>query len=402
MTAHPEGRIAFIVPRYGPRVVGGAETLCRRLAENLTAHGTPIDVLTTCAIDHFTWHDELPEGDSIEGGVRVRRFPVGRRNAKAWGARHAAIDLGGTLSYGDQVEWMADSVWSPGIMAAAEEYRWLIAMPYLFGTTFWATVAHADRTVLIPCLHDEAHARQPVVLDMLCSAKGLMLNAAGERTLVDRYVEQHRAGTARLRSSPWIVGGGFDDEPIPDATEVATFCRIHNCESGYVLYAGRREEAKGVKAMYEHYRQYRAVAENPRPLALMGSGDTNPPDDLTPHVLDFGFVDISDRAAAYSGASALIQPSRLESFGMVLFEAWLAGTPALVYAGSDVLREHCEISGGGLWYGDGAEFAEALALMTSDAALNGRLAAAGREYTITNFRWSAVRERFHAALAEWS
>ena len=29
-------------------------------------------------------------------------------------------------------------------------------------------------------------------------------------------------------------------------------------------------------------------------------------------------------------------------------EAWLEGTPAVVAAGSDVLREHCERSGGGL------------------------------------------------------
>ncbi len=55
-------RIAFCVPRYGAEVVGGAETLCRLLAENLAAHGTPVEVLTTCAVDHFTWADHHPEG----------------------------------------------------------------------------------------------------------------------------------------------------------------------------------------------------------------------------------------------------------------------------------------------------------------------------------------------------
>lgn len=402
MTTAPEGRIAFIVPRYGPRVVGGAETLCRLLAENLTANGTSVDILTTCAIDHFTWRDELPAGETIEGGVRVRRFPVGQRDPEAWAGRHAAIDLGAKLPYGEQVAWMADSVWSPGIMAAAGEYRWLVAMPYLFGTSFWSTVADPERTVLIPCLHDEPHARQPAVLDMLCSAAGLMLNAAGERTLVNRLVGVHRGGTAHLKTTPWIVGGGFDDQAIPPAAVVDEFCRRHGTTPGYVLYAGRREEAKGVRAMYEHYRLYREVAERPRALALMGSGDTNPPDDLMPHVVDFGFVDPADRATAYAGASALIQPSRLESFGMVLFEAWLAGTPSLVNAGGDVLREHCEVSGGGLWFSGGEEFAEALALMTEDAVINSRLAAAGREYTLTDFRWSAVRERFHGALAAWA
>jgi len=402
MTVGRQGGIAFIVPRYGPQVVGGAETLCRLLAENLTVHGTTIDVLTTCAIDHFTWHNELPAGESVEGGIRVRRFPVGSRDPEAWAARHAAIDLGYDLPYGDQVEWMADSVWSPGIMGAASEYQWLVAMPYLFGTSFWATVADPDHTVLIPCLHDEPHARQPAVLDMLCSVKGLMLNASGEQSLVERLIGHHRGATARLRNTPWVVGGGFDEQPIPGESAVAAFCQANNTEPGYVLYAGRREAAKGVAVMYEHYRLYRQVAEHPRPLALMGSGGTNPPPDLMPYVVDFGFVNLADRAAAYAGASVLLQPSRLESFGMVLFEAWLAGTPALVNAGSDVMREHCAASGGGLWFSSGAEFAEALALMTSDEKVNAHLAAAGRDYTLTDFRWSAVRERFHAALAEWA
>ena len=38
-------RLAFVVPRYGDGIVGGAETLTRGLAEHLAAAGTPVEVL---------------------------------------------------------------------------------------------------------------------------------------------------------------------------------------------------------------------------------------------------------------------------------------------------------------------------------------------------------------------
>lgn len=395
-------RIAFIAPRYGQSIVGGAETLCRLLAENLTAHGTRVDVLTTCAVDHFTWADALPPGESREGGVRVRRFAVGPRDPEAFAVRHAAIDRGVSLTYAEQVAWMADSVWSPGILAAIPEYDWVVAMPYLFGTSFWATVTDPDRTVLIPCLHDENHARQAVVLDSLCSVKGLMMNAPGEQRLLASMLQRHRGGRMEPRNRPVIVGGGFDDEPIPDPQRVSAFCTRFGIDPGYLLYAGRRELAKGVGDMYEYYRLYRDQVERPRPLALMGSGDTQPPPDIAPHVVDLGFVATEERPLAYAGASLLIQPSRLESFGMVVFESWLAGTPVLVNADSDVLREHCRQSGGGLWFDDGPSFAEALGMLDDEPGLVGEMADAGRRYTLAEFRWEAVRRRFVAALEEWA
>jgi glycosyltransferase involved in cell wall biosynthesis len=395
------GRIALVAPRYGESVVGGAETLCRLLAENLTAHGTPVDVLTTCAVNHFTWADASPAGRSREGGVDVHRFAVGPRDADRFNAWHGAIDMGARLEYGEQVEWMANSVWSPDLIIASQGYDWVIAMPYLFGTTFWSTVADPDRTVLIPCLHDEAHARQAVVLDALASARGLMLNAAGEKTLVERLLAGHRGGTT-TRNPPAIIGGGFDEVPTPAAAEVESFCSAHDVAPGYLLYAGRRETAKGLGTLFGHYRLYRESVAQPRPLALMGSGDLAPPDDLAAHIVDLGFVPLADRASAYAGAGVLVQPSRLESFGMVVFEAWLAGTPVLVNGESDVLREHCSISSGGLWYSDAPSFAEAAALITETPEVNRTLAEAGRDYTLTEFRWDAVRRRFHDALEEWA
>lgn len=395
------GRIAFVVPRYGTDVVGGAETLCRMLAENLVRHGTPIDVLTTCATNHFTWVNDLPEGTFTENGVKVRRFAVGPRDAEAFLVRHSAIDCGAHLPYGKQVEWMANSVWAPGILNAGNEYDWLIPMPYLFGTTFWTTVAHPDKTVMIPCLHDEHHAAQAVVLDALASCRGVMLNAPGEGVLLDRLLSTHRGGTT-LRNTPVVVGGGFDEEPLPDRTQVDDFCRRHGAEPGYLLYAGRRERAKGLVTLFDDYRVYRAATEYPRRLALMGSGDTLPPSDIAPYVVDLGFVPTEDRALAYAGASVLIQPSRLESFGLVLFESWLAGTPVIVNRQSDVLRGHCERSGGGLWYSDAASFTEAVRLVTETDAVRAHLAGAGRDYTLTEFKWSAVRGRFLDALAMWA
>ncbi len=134
----------------------------------------------------------------------------------------------------------------------------------------------------------------------------------------------------------------------------------------------------------------------------MGSGPLAPPEDLAPHVVDLGYVPDADRDAAYAGAAVLVHPSRLESLGMVLLEAWRAGTPALVNGRSPVLAAHCRASGGGLWFGGEEELAEAAALMLDDPGLRARMADAGAAYVATAFSWPEVTRRFWAALESWS
>ena len=55
-------RLAFVPPRYGPDVVGGAELVLRQIASGLADRGWTVDVLTTCARDHYTWANEYPAG----------------------------------------------------------------------------------------------------------------------------------------------------------------------------------------------------------------------------------------------------------------------------------------------------------------------------------------------------
>jgi glycosyltransferase involved in cell wall biosynthesis len=391
-----EPRVAFVVPRYGPNVVGGAETLCRLMAENLAGHGSDVRVLSTCAVDHFTWANHYPPGTRVERGVAVSRFPVsGDRDSELFWQLHTAIALGRVISYAEQLEWMSNSVWSEGLQRAVEAARdrWILGIPYLFGTAFWAAAAHPARTALIPCTHDEPHAWLPVVQDALAGVAGCMANSDSEAELIARLAPQ-----ADVR----VVGVGFEHEEPPDEQEVAAFCSSHGMGPGYLLYAGRREAAKGLPLLFEHYARYRDGRAGAPPLALMGSGDLPVPDEIADHVVELGFVPGPQRGLAYAGASVLLHPSTLESFGMVLLEAWLAGTPVLVNGGSPVLVDHCRRGGGGLWFDDAAEFDDGLDLLLEDPGLRDRMASGGAAYALETYSWAEVRQRFYDALVSWS
>ena len=48
-------KIAYVTPRYGVEVVGGAEAGARGLAEHLAGDlGWEVEALTTCAVDNRT------------------------------------------------------------------------------------------------------------------------------------------------------------------------------------------------------------------------------------------------------------------------------------------------------------------------------------------------------------
>ena len=98
-----------------------------------------------------------------------------------------------------------------------------------------------------------------------------------------------------------------------------------------------------------------------------------------------------------AGAVAFCHPSVNESLGIVILESWLCGTPVLVHAVSDVLRDHCARSGGGLWFRNYPEFEESLTLMLDRSDLNQAMGAAGRTYVQQKYSWHRVTQKmFHA------
>jgi glycosyltransferase involved in cell wall biosynthesis len=161
-----------------------------------------------------------------------------------------------------------------------------------------------------------------------------------------------------------------------------------------VLYAGRIEEGKRVNIAVEYAMRHAEERHDAPKLVLIGSGTYEPPEEAEGVVVHAGFLDDDERRAAYAEALALVNPSELESFSIVLMEAWLEGTPALVAAGSDVMREHVARSGGGLTFESYEEYRDGVDALLADETQRQKLGEAGRTYVREQYSWPAVRQRF--------
>jgi glycosyltransferase involved in cell wall biosynthesis len=384
-------RLLWVVPRYGATIVGGAETLVRGLATRGVPPGWTSEIATTCAIDHATWANALPQGETSEDGLRVHRFEVGPRDDARAAELHARV-MGAAASYVDELEWLANGVWSPGLerflVDAGAEYDLIVFAPYLFGTTLWGAQVAPKRSAVLPCLHDEPYAYLATVKSVVEASRGCIFNTDAEQRLARKLY--------RVRDGA-VVGMGFDP-PGPVETRFAEPRGL----GPYVLYAGRLEEGKRVDLAVEYAVRYAAERRNAPRLVLIGSGHYRPPRDAAHVAFHVGYVSEDEKRAAYAEAVALVQPSRLESLSLVLMEAWLEGTPALATVESDVLRDHCEASGGGVLFDSYESFRDGLDRLLGDDDERRRLGDAGRSYVLERYSWDAVSGRLAAAVARFA
>lgn len=381
-------RLLWVVPRFGAGLVGGAEMLVRGLATRGLPEGWRSEIATTCARNIFTWANELPAGTTEDEGVPVHRFPVGDRDATRYDQLHPWV-LTGKSTYAQELEWLANSVWSPELQhfleESVEDYDLALFSPYLFGTTIWGAQVDPARSVLVPCLHDEPYARLETIRRVIESARGCIFNSDAEAQLARSLYD---LGDGK------VVGLGWD---VPDEAPRAEFAARRGI-GDFVLYAGRLEEGKRVHIAVEYAMRYAAERADAPRLALIGQGTYEPPEEASGVVVHAGFVSEEEKRAAYAEALALVNPSQMESLSIVLMEAWLEGTPALLDARSSVLREHAERSGGAILFDSYESYREGLDRLRAETELRGKMGAAGREYVLDAYGWPAVRARFRDAV----
>src|SRR5205085_9622578 len=110
------GRLAIVCNRFGPEVAGGAEVAMAELGRGLAERGWDVDVVTSAARDLYTWRNELPEGESVEDGLRVLRFRTMPTDDHRTRNRIGnLIGAGARVSLDDQYRWMNRGVRVPGM-----------------------------------------------------------------------------------------------------------------------------------------------------------------------------------------------------------------------------------------------------------------------------------------------
>jgi glycosyltransferase involved in cell wall biosynthesis len=382
-------RLLWVVPRFGPGVVGGAETLVRSLARDATPSGWTSEIATTCALDHATWRNELPAGRSTEDGLDVHRFEVDPRDVARFDLLHRRL-LSGGLGYAAELSWLSNGVCSRSLEEFLDEtrdkYDLRIFAPYLFGTTLWGALVAPSRSVLLPCLHDEPYARLGTVGRVLRAVRGCIFNSEAERRLVERLAGPTRGG---------VVGVGFDP-PAPAEPDAPP----HDELGDYVIYAGRLEEGKGVHEAVAHAVRHRRLRPDSPTLVLIGRGDFHPPKEARGVVKLVGYVDEQRKRELLRGALALVQPSAMESFSIVLMESWREGTPALVNRRSEVMSDHCAASQGGHAFGSFEEYRAHLDRWLDDESERRARGAAGQRYVAESYSKEAVARRLQTVLEE--
>jgi glycosyltransferase involved in cell wall biosynthesis len=384
-------RIAFVVPRYGAEVGGGAEEECRRLAELLAAD-LEVTVLTSRALDYRSWADHYPAGEEQAGGVRVLRFGVtvprdmpafDALSAEAY-ARPADLELGR--------RWLrAQGPDVPGIAQHLTEHRddydAVVAMPYLYAPAAEALAVVGARSVLVPLAHEEPPLRLQVFDEPLATAGVLVFNTPEERAVVERRFGHD--GRPRF-TIPLAV-----DEPPPSDPE--RFRQRFGIDGPYLLALGRIEPAKGSDLVLARFAELRSRRPDLR-LVLAGRLHMTLPEGLDGVVVT-GYLDEQAKHDALAGAEVVVLASPYESLSIVALEAWAHARPTLANAVSDVLVGQSRRSGGGLWYADPHEFHAALALLVDHPPLAAAVGAQGRRFVTASGGWDAVRRAWLEALA---
>jgi glycosyltransferase involved in cell wall biosynthesis len=379
-------KLAFVVPRYGPEIIGGAETAARLLAEHLVAcRDWSVEVLTTCARDFVTWDNEYPPGDELVNGVLVRRFTSTQGREPSFHPLSAALLADPVHASGADAERWLDlqGPICPDLTEAALESSAdaLAFYPYLY----WPTARVIDRvtlpTILHPAAHDEPALFLPVFPRVFGAASGLVFQTTAERELVQRTFPV-------AERSQLLLGLGVDDPDLDTATGHTGSER----PDPYLVCLGRVEGHKGSRLLASLFSAYKA--RRPGPLRLVFAGPVVEEPDPHPEIDVLGPVDDATKWTLLRHAVALVSPSPWEAFSLVLAEAWSARTPVVANAACAATSEHCQRSGGGLVFAGYGEFEAVVDRLVADGALRDELGVRGRSYVDQHFRWPTIVDRY--------
>jgi glycosyltransferase involved in cell wall biosynthesis len=400
--------VAHFVQRYPP-AVGGSEAYFARLGEYLVARGDELSVWTTTARDlESFWnagrHELDPatepfSRDATRSAVAIRRYPPLRLPARRYLLK--ALSLLPVRPW--QCLTMPCNPVCPGMWRAAGRYAGPLdtvhatAFPYAFPILCGLRLARRRGVpfLLTPFLHlgdpDDAADRtrrqytSPPLRWLLRQADVVFVQTRLERDAVCNLgVREDRVVLQGLGVDPADCTGG-DRTAARRAWSIASdevvIGHLANAsvEKGTVdlLRAAERAWAGGLR--------FRVVLAGPEMSNFRTFWECFRQRD---RITRLGVLTDSQKRDFFAGIDALALPSRSDSFGLVLLEAWANGKPNLVYrAGGPAELVRDGVDGLQARCGDIEELAAQLGRLVAGGQLRTRLGDSGLSRIGREFRW---------------
>lgn len=382
-------KVAFVVPRYGLDIIGGAEYLTRQVAEHLKSY-YDIEILTTCAKSYHTWKNEYRPGSELINGIIVRRFKTVRpRNLN----KHRWIEekvFYNNHDKNDEINWLiSQGPFSEELIdyikTNKHSYDCYILFSFRYFPIYFIIREVGHCSVVAPFAENDPALDLEITKELFEDVKGILYSTPEERELI-----LSKTGLDESSKMWDIIGCGI--EIPPPSIESFKRTKGHN----YILYLGRIDGSKGCYQLFEYYLKAVEVLDD-MPDLVMGGYDAI---EIPKHnkITYLGFVSEEEKASLLKGSVFLVMPSPYESLSLVTLEAMASGIPVLVNGECDVLKGHCVRSNGGLWYDNYEEFVGCSKLLSSDDSLRSRLGVNGKLYVEENYSWDLVVDKYRRLL----
>ncbi|MGC8463307.1 MAG: glycosyltransferase family 4 protein [Acidimicrobiales bacterium] len=381
-------RIALIPSSYPP-ALGGVEELTRHLALAQVAAGHVVEVWTT------TPDDTGPPVTEELDGITVRRFPFPLPAANARALLRFPFGAAKTIGL---------------LRRAVRSFEPDLLHVQCFGPNgvYATALARLTGVPLVVTLQGETVMDDADIFETSASLRtGLRwaMRTASVVTGCSTYTLADAEARFGLASGRGVaVPNGVDLAATPPSTAPTTAPTTTTWQGRpgrpFVFAVGRVVEKKGFDLLL---RAYAAVPPEKRTLDLVVGGDGAAREGLVQLAEDLGVgaqvrfpgrLSREEVARAMAEAELFVMPSRLEPFGIVVLEAWRAGTavvatrhggpPELIADGVDGLLVDPFDTG---------ELARVLEAAMGDPELRRSLGEAGRQ-RVAQFDWPVVARRY--------
>jgi glycosyltransferase involved in cell wall biosynthesis len=411
-------RLLFVTPAYPP-FTGGGERYVKSLAETLAGRGHAVTIVTSDAQqEQDFWQPRREAGRAIsrrEDSLSIIRCPLmgwsgGWGGLLAWRKAMVLISsLPGNQSrlLGQMARRIPPIANLEAVLAGLEPPDVVVGFNLSWEYAPLAAAQYARRRgipfVFVPFAHlGDAGHRRVARNNTMDHQRRLVENADAVLALTAAEVDGFAAWGIRPERIT-VVGSGVDlPPPLPDPAGVLQQCRLR---PPLAIFVGRVNYDKG--AIHAAQAVIKLNQSGlPLTLALVGriaADFARYYDRLSPAereiVRPLGMVGEIEKHSLLREAAVLLLPSRTDSFGIVLLEAWLQGTPvvgARVGGVGSVIQD--ELDGLLVPFGDVPALAAAVQRLVTDIDLNRQMGADGRARVLAEFTWENVADKIETIL----